>query len=129
MKACPCGSGKAYAACCGRHIDGGIPPATAEALMRSRYTAYALGNAPYLLDSWHASTRPASLDLAAEPTPKWIGLEMLRHEQQDETHAVVEFIARYKINGRAYKMQEASRFTREDGRWLYVDGDIKPGAA
>lgn len=96
--------------------------------MRSRYTAYALGNAPYLLGSWHASTRPAALDLAGQASPKWIGLKVLRHEQPDDDHAIVEFVARYKVNGRAFKMQETSRFVREDGRWFYVDGDSAGGA-
>lgn len=120
---CPCGSGNALAACCGRHLDGTAPAPTAEALMRSRYTAYALGNEPYLLSTWHASTRPASLDMAEPPVPKWIGLKVLRHEQQDDAHAIVEFVARYKVNGRAFKLQETSRFVKEDGRWFYVDGD------
>jgi SEC-C motif-containing protein len=124
-----CGSGRAYAACCGRYLDGGEVADTAEALMRSRYTAYALGNEAYLLDTWHASTRPASLDLDAQPAPKWIGLKVLRHEQRDGNHAIVEFIARYKVNGRAFKLQETSRFVREDGRWFYVDGNINAGTA
>ncbi len=128
MSACPCGSGKPIADCCGRYLDGGEPPATAEALMRSRYTAYVLGNEAYVLSTWHASTRPASLSLAEQPAARWIGLKLLRHEQQNETHAIVEFIARYKVNGRAYKMQETSRFVKEDGRWFYVDGDTVPDA-
>lgn len=97
--------------------------------MRSRYTAYALGNEPYLLNTWHASTRPVSLKLDEPPVLKWIGLKVLRHEQQDDNHAIVEFVARYKLNGRAYKLQEASRFLKEDGRWFYVDGDMKPETA
>lgn len=125
---CPCGSGRAYASCCGRHVDGGEAAATAEALMRSRYTAYALGNEAHVLATWHASTRPASLGLAEQPGPKWIGLQVLRHEQPDEAHAVVEFIARYKVNGRAFKMQETSRFIKENGRWYYLDGDAADGA-
>jgi SEC-C motif-containing protein len=124
VSGCPCGSGLAYAVCCGRHIEGREPAATAEALMRSRYTAYALGNQPYLLDTWHASTRPPSLNLDEQPVPKWIGLKVLRHEQPDDDHAIVEFVARYKVNGRAFKLQETSRFVREDGRWFYVDGDL-----
>ncbi len=120
---CPCGRGRILADCCGRYLDGHAFPATAETLMRSRYTAYALGNEAYLLSTWHASTRPASLDLAEPPVPKWIGLKVLRHELQDDSHAVVEFVARYKVNGRAFKLQETSRFVKEDGRWFYVDGD------
>lgn len=95
--------------------------------MRSRYTAYALGKTAYLLSTWHASTRPASLNLDEQPAPKWIGLRVLHHEQLDETHAIVEFVARYKVNGRAFKLQEASRFVKEDGNWLYVDGDTEAG--
>lgn len=124
---CPCGSGRSYAECCGRHLDNDVPAASAEALMRSRYSTYALGKEAYLLSTWHASTRPAALDLSAQPAPKWIGLKVLRHEQQDESHAIVEFIARYKLNGRAYKIRETSRFAKENGRWYYVDGDVADG--
>lgn len=66
----------------------------------------------------------AGLDLDAEPRPKWLGLEITRHDTLDSAHAVVEFVARYKINGRAFRMHETSRFVREDGRWYYVDGDV-----
>lgn len=92
--------------------------------MRSRYTAYALGNEAYVLSTWHASTRPAPLDLAGQPAPKWTGLKVLRHEQQDENHAIVEFVARYKVNGRAFRMQETSRFVKEEGCWYYLDGNV-----
>jgi len=91
--------------------------------MRSRYVAYALGLEPYLLATWHPSTRPASLNLASEPRPRWIGLVVKRNEAQGEGRAVVEFVARYKIGGRACRLHETSRFVREDGRWFYVDGD------
>ena len=89
--------------------------------MRSRYTAYVMVRNSYLLASWHESTRPLSLSVEAERT-KWTGLQVLRHEQQDETNASVEFIARYKVNGRAQRLHELSRLVREDGQWLYVDG-------
>lgn len=120
---CPCGSNKALAACCGRYLAGGQSAPTAEALMRSRYTAYTLNDEHYLLASWHAATRPAALDLAQGAATKWLGLEVKRHEQQDGEHALVEFVARYKVNGRAHRLHETSRFLREDGRWFYVDGD------
>ncbi len=93
--------------------------------MRSRYVAYALGLEPYLLATWHSTTRPASLNLDEEPRPHWMGLDIRRHELQDGDRAIVEFVARYKINGRAYRLHETSRFVREDGRWFYIDGDIK----
>lgn len=121
---CPCGSGAALASCCGRYLDGGVAPPTAEALMRSRYTAYALGREDWLMATWHASTRPGSLDLASEPLPKWLGLDVKQHRQQDAGHATVEFVARYKVNGRAFRLHETSRFVREDSRWYYVDGDM-----
>lgn len=90
--------------------------------MRSRYTAYAMGLEDYLLSTWHPSTRPASLDLKSSPHAQWIGLQVVSHRQQDANHATVEFVARYKLNGRAYRMHENSRFVRERGRWFYVEG-------
>lgn len=121
---CPCGCGLSLTDCCGRYLEDGAAAPTAEALMRSRYTAYVLQREDYLLATWHPSTRPPSLGLAEEARPKWLGLEVKRHEQQDEMHAVVEFVARYKLNGRAHRLHEKSRFVREAGRWFYIDGDI-----
>jgi SEC-C motif-containing protein len=121
---CPCGSGKPYAACCGRFIEGNEPAPTAEALMRSRYTAYTLLKEDYLLATWHPSTRPPSLGLAQEVPTKWLGLEVKRHEQQDADHAIVEFVARYKVNGRAHRLHEVSCFVREAEQWFYVDGQV-----
>ena len=91
--------------------------------MRSRYTAYTMQREDYLLATWHSSTRPAQLGLAEETPTKWLGLEVKRHEQHDADHASVEFVARYKVNGRAHRLHEVSRFVREDGRWYYMDGD------
>jgi SEC-C motif-containing protein len=119
-ESCPCGNQKALAECCGPFIDGRDAATTAEALMRSRYSAYVRMNEAYLLATWHPSTRPVVLDLSPA---QWIGLTVKRHEQQDESHAIVEFVARYKVGGRAHKLHETSRFVREDGRWLYVDGE------
>ncbi|HKB60331.1 MAG TPA: YchJ family metal-binding protein [Gallionellaceae bacterium] len=122
--ACACGSGKAYTGCCGRYLDSGEHAPTAEALMRSRYTAYTLGREDYLLATWHASTRPLSLGLAEDIPAKWLGLEVRRHEQRDADRAIVEFVARHKVQGRAHRLHETSRFVREAGRWFYVDGDV-----
>jgi SEC-C motif domain protein len=121
---CPCGNKLAYADCCGRYLDGGESAPTAEALMRSRYSAYVLQREDYLLATWHASARPERLGLAEEAPTKWIGLEIKRHELQDADHAIVEFVARYKVQGRAHRLHETSRFVREGSRWFYVDGDI-----
>ena len=96
--------------------------------MRSRYSAYVLGLEDYLLATWHASTRPASLDLAGDTSTRWLGLSVKRHEVIDETHAIVEFVARYKIGGRAHRLHEVSRFVHEEGRWFYVDGEFPNGA-
>ena len=121
---CPCGSSKKLADCCAKYIEDNEPAPTAEALMHSRYTAYTQLNEAYLLATWHPSTRPAALGLAEEAPTKWIGLEVKRHEQQDADHAIVVFVARYKVNGRAQRLHEVSRFVREAGRWFYIDGKV-----
>ncbi|MCE5233234.1 MAG: YchJ family protein [Mizugakiibacter sp.] len=122
---CPCGSGSAYARCCGP-LHAGAPAPDAKALMRSRYSAFVLGLEPYLLASWHASTRPAALGLAAQrPAPTWLGLEV-KHHESDGDRATVEFVARYRMGGgRAQRQHEVSRFVREGGRWHYLDGDLR----
>jgi SEC-C motif-containing protein len=91
--------------------------------MRSRYSAYLLGLEPYLLASWHASTRPGALDLAATAGTRWLGLEIRRHQQADDAHATVEFVARYRVGGRGHRLHEVSNFIREDGCWYYVAGE------
>lgn len=89
--------------------------------MRSRYTAYVLKQASYLRQTWYASTRPAE-NLFADNIPiKWVALEILRHEERGND-AIVEFLARYKIQGKSHKLHEISRFVREDGHWFYLDG-------
>jgi len=116
---CPCGGGM-YAQCCGRFIDQAEAPQTAAELMRSRYTAYTLRNEDYLRATWHASMRPSE-PIAQDDGMKWLGLEVRRHAQNGD-ESTVEFVARYKIGGRAYRLHEISRFLREQGRWYYVDG-------
>lgn len=95
--------------------------------MRSRYSAYVLGLEDYLLATWHPSTRPDP-PVAAPAGTQWLGLEVRRHQAQDADHAVVEFVARSRLAGRATRLHETSRFVREDGRWWYVDGDLAPAA-
>ena len=124
---CPCGRPLASAACCGV-LHEGSPAPDAESLMRSRYSAYVLGLEDYLLATWHASTRPAALNLAAEPRPKWLGLEIKASTQTGDA-ATVEFVARCKLGGRAQRMHEISRFVHEDGRWYYVDGVVDGGVS
>ena len=94
--------------------------------MRSRYSAYALGLSDYLLATWHPDTRPAELDVATPPQPKWIGLDVVRHIPDGDA-ATVEFVARYRVGGRAHRLCETSRFIREDGRWYYRDGELAEG--
>jgi SEC-C motif-containing protein len=121
---CPCGQPTAYAACCGRWHDGplqGLAP-NAAALMRSRYSAFVLERADYLLATGHPSKRPAQLEF--EPGLRWLGLTVQRCLQQNEDHASVHFIARSKLAGRASRWVETSRFVREAGRWWYVDADL-----
>jgi len=92
--------------------------------MRSRYTAYVLGDSRYLLATWHASTRPGQLNLKEEPMPRWLGLKVINHVSLGPDEARVAFVARYKIGGRASRLEENSRFLRENGLWFYVDGEI-----
>ncbi|MDB5970568.1 MAG: hypothetical protein JWQ90_3018 [Hydrocarboniphaga sp.] len=124
---CPCDEQRLYASCCAPLHEGAVAR-SAEALMRSRYSAYVLKLEPYLLATCHPSTRPESLafgdgDLQA---PKWLGLKILRHETApDGDTALVEFVARFRVGGgSAQRMRETSRFLRVDGRWLYLDGDV-----
>jgi SEC-C motif-containing protein len=126
MAPCPCGSGQAVARCCGRFLDGESIPSTAEQLMRSRYTAYVLGRVPYLETTWHASTRPRPLTLDG-PQRKWLGLDVRAHrvDPVDPDRATVEFVARFRLEGRGHRLHELSRFVREGGRWYYVDGDVR----
>ncbi len=121
---CPCGSGQPLNDCCGR-CHQGSPAATAEALMRSRYSAYVLGLEDYLLATWHPDTRPAALNLHdQEPRPTWLGLQVRRFEQTGPDTALVEFVARYRVGGRAHRLLETSRFERLGGLWVYRDGEF-----
>jgi SEC-C motif-containing protein len=122
---CPCGSGQNYKDCCFMYHMEKVHAPTAEALMRSRYSAYALRKSDYVLFSWHASTRPSELDLSDDKT-KWMGLTILSSSggSANDDEGMVEFAAKYKIGGRAAKLVEKSRFVREKGRWYYVDGEV-----
>ncbi len=93
---------------------------TPEALMRSRYSAYVVGLIDYLLATWHPSTGPGELELSPV---KWLGLEVLHAEATGDA-GVVEFVARCRVNGKAQRMHETSRFVRQDGRWYYIDGQV-----
>lgn len=120
---CPCGTPRVYEACCGP-FHAGLPAPTAEALMRSRYTAYVRADIDYLQATWHPDTRPEPSSLLPEPGARWLGLEV-KHAMEDGDTATVEFVARFKVGGRpAVRLHERSRFVREGGRWRYVDGSF-----
>ncbi|WP_020013094.1 YchJ family protein [Promicromonospora sukumoe] len=121
---CPCLSGDTYGACCGRYHSGAATAPTAEALMRSRYSAFAVGDDAYLLATWAPQTRPDSAGVGDE---QWRRLDIHRTERGGpfDTSGVVEFTAfyRYPDTGVRGSLHETSRFVRTDGRWFYVDGD------
>ena len=120
--ACPCGSSRRYEECCGPW-HAGAPAPDALSLMRSRYAAFVLGNEPYLLATWHPGKRPDSIPF--DRNQKWLGLSIVGTRVTGDASAEVEFIARSKVsNAAAVRHHERSRFIREDGRWLYVDGDL-----
>ncbi|TDC29982.1 hypothetical protein E1211_25040 [Micromonospora sp. 15K316] len=120
---CPCGSGGSYARCCGPLHRGEAEAPTAEALMRSRFSAFAVGDAGYLLRSWDERTRPARLDL--DPGQRWLRLEIVDTERGgllDSTGAV-EFRAYHRTGGQTGVLVERSRFVRAGGRWVYLDAE------
>ncbi|QRP48918.1 YchJ family protein [Amycolatopsis sp. FDAARGOS 1241] len=117
---CPCGLPQPYAECCGRFHEGRQSAPTAELLMRSRYSAFAVGNPEYLLGTWHPDTRPKRLRL--EAGQEWTGLEILGGTGGGllQNEGTVEFRAHYSYRGHADTLQENSRFVREGGKWFYV---------
>ena len=121
---CPCESGEIYDKCCGPYLAGMAPAPTAEALMRSRYTAYVEGNVEYLKSTWHSHYRPSSVEAVAGQ--KWLGLKIRRTENggPDDTEGVVEFVARFKIGGKGHRLHEISRFVRVEGCWNYTTGEL-----
>jgi len=124
--ACLCGSGLPYTECCDRYHGGEHTPPTAEALMRSRFTAYARRDVDYLLNTWDANKRPATIDFSKE-TAQWRKLAIVGTKKggAQDSKGIVEFKAYYSQDGDDYFMNEISRFVKTGGRWLYLDGDIK----
>lgn len=126
--ACPCGQAS-FDKCCGRFITGGQIPATADLLMRSRYSAFALRDEAYLRATWFPDTLPEE-ELTNETDVKWIGLDIRKHQHvAGSDEATVEFVARFKVAGRAHRLHEISNFVRQADaagqmRWYYVDGSF-----
>lgn len=126
---CPCGSKKDFIQCCQPAINGSDPAPTAEALMRSRYSAYVNEEWRYLFNSWHPQTRPTRKSLSRSDSVSWKNLEILNSTdgQALDDKGTVEFRAIWKnADGSQSSLHENSRFERQNGRWVYVDGDIFP---
>ena len=121
---CPCGSGHALVDCCLPYIEQAVAAPTAEALMRSRYSAFVLLNEEYLRYSWHPDTCPKNIRL--NENTKWLGLKIKNTIAGDVNNDTgeVEFVARNKVNGKASRLHECSRFTRYKNRWVYLNGEI-----
>ena len=125
---CPCGGGEAYGECCGRLHSGAASASTARELMRSRYAAVAVGDADYLLRTWHPETRPSQLHL--DPQHPWLGLEVLSSAAggPDDAEGEVTYRAISRSpDGGETAFTERARFARHGRRWVYVDGDVTDG--
>jgi len=124
---CYCGSKKPFAQCCEPLILGIQKATTAEALMRSRYSAYVVENEAYILQTWHESTRPAGLDFSKKNNDKWLPLTVIASvagKEKDET-GTVEFSTGYSENGTVTPLHETSRFCKEKNVWFYLDGTFQ----
>ncbi|KOV68918.1 hypothetical protein ADL00_11795 [Streptomyces sp. AS58] len=117
---CPCGLPEAFEGCCGRFHRGEAAAPTAEALMRSRYSAFVRRDEAYLLRTWHPRTRPGRVDF--DPGLRWTGLEILATGDGTAFHTAGTVTFRASFQGGA--LHERSRFERVDGAWVYVDGDF-----
>ncbi|MDA8732885.1 YchJ family metal-binding protein [Luminiphilus sp.] len=120
---CPCGHPASYAKCCQRFLSGHDHPKTAEQLMRSRYSAFVLCDQAYLLATWHEETRPSKVRF--NDKHRWLGLRIYAADGGDEADiiGVVEYVARYKVDGKGHRLHETSRFSKTGGRWYYLDGE------
>ena len=127
---CLCGSGLKYNQCCQLLHTRKTYALTAEALMRSRFTAYAMHNEVYLLDTWDLSTRPATVDFSKD-TGEWTHLEIISTKKGSEkdSKGIVEFKAYFAIDGEQRVMNEISRFVNKQDHWFYQDGKVKSIAA
>ena len=123
---CLCGSSLSYQQCCELLHTGLAHALTAEALMRSRFTAYAMHNGAYLLNTWEANTRPNDIDFSKD-TGEWIELNIISTKKggAKDSKGIVEFKAHFTLDGEPRIMSEISRFIKKQGRWLYLDGKVK----
>lgn len=123
---CPCGSGALFSLCCEPLVTGRVDAGTALALMRSRYTAYVLGEKAYLLATWYPGSCPDDLEFG-DPAPQWLGLRI--HSSRDgnagDEEGYVDFSATYLLDGSCWTLRENSRFLRQAGRWYYRNGESR----
>ncbi|HEY5718215.1 MAG TPA: YchJ family protein [Motiliproteus sp.] len=128
--ACPCGSDLAFSDCCQPRLNGSRPAETAQALMRSRYCAFALGYFDYLVETLHPDYRrdTSAAQLAAQDQQcRWLGLEILDCQAglAQNQSGTVHFIARYLENGSLHELEENSAFVHHLGRWFYTQGETQ----
>jgi SEC-C motif domain protein len=131
---CPCTSGRSYGECCEPFLSGKANPPTAEALMRARYTAYAIGQVDYVASTDDPGSREKFDKTAAEAwssKSEWLGLDVIAKEAggANDQEGVVEFAAKFKLGGKEHAHRERSRFKRIEGKWHYIDGEkpaVKP---
>ena len=121
---CPCLSGERYSVCCGPLHAGVTLAPTAERLMRSRYSAFVVGDVAYLLETWHPRTRPDELEL--DDSLRWTRLDVERCDKGGpfDSTGVVEFTAYGRQGGVRSAQHEVSRFIRVNRRWYYLDGEV-----
>ncbi len=126
---CPCGSNQAYQDCCQAYVDGRLPAPTAEALMRSRYSAYTLANVAYIQRSMSGNAALGFNPIEAKQWAsqvEWLGLQVFDHQSIDANHATVTFAARFKGVDGIHFIHEKSQFERHDDQWFYTDGETLP---
>ncbi|WP_174483007.1 YchJ family protein [methanotrophic endosymbiont of Bathymodiolus puteoserpentis (Logatchev)] len=125
-KHCLCGSDLTYDQCCGQLHSGKSYATTAKTLMRSRFTAYAMRNGNYLLQTWDTASRPEAIDFSKE-TGKWTSLDIISSKKgtEKDNKGIVEFKAYFTQDGEAKVMNEISRFVKKQGHWFYLDGKVK----
>jgi SEC-C motif-containing protein len=114
-----------YEECCGLYHSGEKYAPTAEALMRSRFTAFAMQNQAYILETWDLTKRPSRVDF--QDAIKWERLEVIEKKKggDKDVKGIVEFKAYYLLDSDKYVVNEISRFRKEQGRWYYLDGAVK----
>lgn len=127
---CPCGSHKSYDDCCGLYISNKESAPTAEALMRSRYSAYVKEVFSYVYDTYHSNTKQHFTLAAIEAQSKeitWLGLRIIETEkgQENDDTGVVKFSASHHINDKTHFLNERSFFSREGGQWRYINGETQ----